>query len=183
MQSSKKIYTIGHSDRSIDIFFGLLKKYGIGILVDIRAYPYSSRFPHFSEQGLREQINKAGIDYHWAGKQLGGMRKPINTDSHPALPSESFRGFAEYMETGEFQRAVGQLQNLSGKSPTVIMCAEKVASNCHRSLISDYLTIHQMEVEHILDETTSVIHSLSELARTESSELIYDRNTSGSLFS
>ncbi|WP_455374840.1 DUF488 domain-containing protein [Kaarinaea lacus] len=182
MQSTIKLYTIGHSDRSIDDFLMLLKQYGIGVLIDIRAYPHSTRFPHFSEETLRDYINNAGIEYHWAGRQLGGMRKPVKTDSHPALPSDSFRGFAEYMETSVFERAVLQLQNLATKSPTALMCAEKQAENCHRSLIADYLTLKNIMVEHIIDETTTVIHRLNELARIESAALIYDRNTSGSLF-
>jgi len=126
--------------------------------------------------------SNAGIDYHWAGRQLGGMRKPAKNDSHLALPSDSFRGFAEYMETPEFERAIAHLQNLAAKCPTAIMCAEKQALSCHRSLISDYLVLKKIRVEHIIDETTTLIHSLSELARTESCELVYDRNTSGSLF-
>ena len=86
------------------------------------------------------------------------------------------------METPEFERAVVHLQNLASKSPTAIMCAEKQALSCHRSLISDYLMLKNIMVEHIIDGTTSFIHNLSELARTETAELIYDRNTSGSLF-
>jgi len=182
MKTTSKIYTIGHSDRSIEVFLSLLQKYGINILVDLRAYPYSSRFPYFSQNSLREQVTTARIKYHWAGKQLGGMRKPVNPDSHPALSSESFRGFAEYMETLDFQRAALQLKNLASQSPTVIMCAEKQPFGCHRSLISDYLIVKNVSVEHIIDETSTVIHSLNEFARTNSSSLVYDRNTSGSLF-
>lgn len=182
MQITHKIYTIGHSDRDADEFLSLLNKHGIGILIDIRAYPHSSRFPYFSQDVLRKHINNAGIDYHWAGKQLGGMRKPEVPDSHPALSSASFRGFAEHMNTEEFQKAIVHLKNLAAKSPTAIMCAEKQAGNCHRSLISDYLTFKNIQVEHIIDETTTIIHSLSDLARSESSMLIYDRNMSGNLF-
>lgn len=182
MQSTAKLFTIGHSDRSMEDFLMLLKQHEIGILIDIRAYPHSSRFPYFSEDTIRAQINSEGIEYYWAGRQLGGMRKPAKNDSHLALPRDSFRGFAEYMETPEFQHAIGQLQNFASKMPTAIMCAEKHALSCHRSLISDYLTFKNVSVEHIIDETTTVVHSLSELARPESAMLIYDRNTSGSLF-
>lgn len=177
-----KLYTVGHSDRLIDDFLKLLQHYGIGVLIDIRAYPHSTRFPHFSEESLRVQLEKAGIEYHWAGKQLGGMRKPRKNDSHAALPRDSFRGFAEYMETPVFEQAIAYLKSIATKSPTAIMCAEKQAQSCHRSLISDYLTLHNFTVEHIIDETMTEIHSLNELARAESATLIYDRNTSGSLF-
>ena len=183
MQITHKIYTVGHSDRDVEEFLSLLNKYGIGILVDIRAYPYSRRFPYFSKDELRQHIKNSGIDYYWAGNKLGGMRKLKNPESHPALSSESFRGFAEHMETEEFQQAIIRLQNFACKTPTVIMCAEKQASNCHRSLISDYLTFKNMPVEHIIDETSTFIHSLNNLARCESEVLVYDRNTSRDLFS
>lgn len=181
MENQAKIYTLGHSDRSIEEFLSLLKKYDIRTLVDIRAYPHSTRYPHFSEDFLKETISHNGIDYHWAGRQLGGMRKPARSDSHSALDRDSFRGFAEYMETRAFQNAVARLRELALNSPTAIMCAEKQALNCHRSLISDYLVFRNIEVEHIIDETSTIIHSLNELARTNSSMLVYDRNTSGSL--
>lgn len=181
MDTSLKLYTIGHSDRSMEDFLFLLKKHGIKILVDIRAYPHSTRFPHFTEDVLRAQINSSGIEYHWAGRQLGGMRKPTKAGSHPALSRDSFRGFAEYMETKDFERAVNQLRGWAKNAPTAIMCAEKDALSCHRSLISDYLVLNNVSVEHIIDEQTTIVHKLSELARTEITELIYDRNTSGSL--
>lgn len=181
MDTGIKLYTTGHSDRSMEDFLSLLKQYDIKTLVDIRAYPHSSRFPWFAEDSLREQVNASGIDYHWAGRQLGGMRKPVKPASHPALTRDSFRGFAEYMETSAFEHAVSHLLNLAVKSATAIMCAEKDALACHRSLISDYLVFKNVAVEHIIDKKTCRVHTLSELARTESAALVYDRNTSGNL--
>lgn len=181
MQKQAKIYTVGHSDRTLEDFLTLLTQHDIRILVDIRAYPHSTRYPHFSEDSLKDAVTKHGIEYHWAGRHLGGMRKPARYDSHPALDRDSFRGFAEYMETPQFQRAIDRLTEMAMKLPTTIMCAEKQALSCHRSLISDYLVSGNIKVEHIIDETTTINHSLSALARTESSVLVYDRNTSGSL--
>lgn len=181
MESVIKLYTIGHSDRSLEDFLSLLEKFGIQILIDIRAYPHSNRFPHFSEHFLRERVKDANIDYHWAGRQLGGMRKPARATSHPALSRDSFRGFAEYMETTDFEHAINHLLKLAAKSPTAIMCAEKDALSCHRSLISDYLVLKNVAVEHLIGKSTSINHTLSDSVRTESAALIYDRNTSGSL--
>lgn len=181
MNNSLRLYTIGHSDRSMEDLLSLLDRHDIKILIDIRAYPHSSRFPHFSEDVLRAKIIASGIEYHWAGKQLGGMRKPTGAGSHPALGRDSFRGFAEYMQTEDFERAINRLQNLAAKASTAIMCAEKDALSCHRSLISDYLVLKNLAVEHIIDETTTIVHSLNDLARIESAQLIYDRNTSGNL--
>lgn len=180
MDNEIKLFTIGHSDRSMEDFLSLLKQHDIQNLVDIRAYPHSSRFPYFSEDSLREKLSSS-INYHWAGRRLGGMRKPKKQTSHPALTRDSFRGFAEYMETSEFEQAVSQLLKLAAKSPTAIMCAEKDALACHRSLISDYLVLNNVSVEHIIDKLTTIIHPLSDLARTDSAALVYDRNTSGNL--
>lgn len=181
MTEPKTIYTIGHSDRSTTELLNLLQLNQIRKLIDIRAYPYSKRFPHFSQDALRCSVDEAGIDYHWAGKQLGGMREPSQAESHPGLTDGSMRGFAEYMQTPEFEKAIIHLINLAGKSPTAIMCAEKNAGSCHRSMISDYLTLNNITVRHILDSHTIETHQLNSQVRIECAKLIYDRNVSGNL--
>ncbi|MCI0506702.1 MAG: DUF488 domain-containing protein [Gammaproteobacteria bacterium] len=170
------VYTIGHSNRSMDEFLTLLQQNAIRILVDVRAHPYSKRFPHFSQESLRQAVNANGIDYHWAGRQLGGMREASNPSSHPALAETGLRGFAEYMETAPFERAIAKLINLTASARTVIMCAEKLYEHCHRSLISDYLTLKNIPVVHIIDSDHLLEHQMSRLARTESGKLVYDRN-------
>jgi len=174
------IYTIGHSDRTVEEFLRVLQAYSIQILIDVRAYPYSARFPQFTQEALRQSVKEVGIDYHWAGKQLGGMRAAQQPGSHPGLSNDSMRGYAEYMQTPLFEKSIVQVISLAWKGPTAIMCAEKNASQCHRSLISDYLTLKNIIVTHLIDETNNAIHQLSSQARTESSKLIYDRNVTGS---
>jgi len=158
IMTSHTLYTIGHSNRSLEEFVSLLKQYSIQILVDIRAKPYSSRFPHFSQDLLRESLNASGIEYHWAGRQLGGNRELSHSDSHSALDENSLKGFAEYMETSQFEKAVVQLINLASADDTVILCTEKLVSHCHRSLISDYLTLKNIKVVHIVGPDHSVTH-------------------------
>lgn len=92
----------------------LLQQNAIQILVDIRAQPHSRRFPHFSQNIVRKTMNDNNILYHWAGRQMGGQRQPVNPLSHPALYDDSLRGFAEYMETAPFEQAIVQLINLAG---------------------------------------------------------------------
>jgi len=169
------LYTIGHSNRSTEELVSMLKEYSIQFSVDIRANPYSSRFPHFSQDLLRESLNASGIEYHWAGRQLGGNREPSQADSHPALDGNSLKGFAEYMESSQFEKAIVQLINLASSDNTAIMCAEKSVSHCHRALISDYLTLKNIKVVHIVGPGHIVSHELSQLARTESTKLVYDR--------
>jgi len=173
------IYTIGHSDRNADQFLRVLKAYSIKILVDVRASPYSGRFPQFTLGTLRKFVSDNDIEYHWAGKQLGGMRTAQQPDSHPGLSSDSMRGYAEHMQTTLFEKSIIHLLDLAGKAPTAIMCAEKNASQCHRSMISDYLTLKNIVVTHLIDENNSTLHQLSTQVRTDASKLIYDRNVTG----
>ncbi|WP_455206828.1 DUF488 domain-containing protein [Kaarinaea lacus] len=169
------LFTVGHGNQSLEEFLALLQNNAIQTLVDIRSHPYSKRFPHFSQENLRQVVNAQGIDYHWAGRQLGGLRQAKDSSSHPALTDDSLRGFAEYMETGQFVRSIIQLINLAGSARTAIMCAEKLFQHCHRSLISDYLTLKSISVVHIIDTDHIVEHQISKLARTESMKLVYDR--------
>jgi len=169
------IYTIGHSNRTLAEFLALLQQNAIQILVDIRATPYSKRFPHYSQDILRQTMNSNDIVYYWAGRQLGGQRQVQNPSSHPALENDNLRGFAEYMESVDFEHAIVQLVNLAGTGRTAIMCAEKLVEHCHRALISDYLTLKNIHVVHIIDSTREKDHVMSRFARTESTRLIYDR--------
>ena len=177
MADSSTIYTIGHSDRSLKNLIALLALHKIAVLVDIRVQPYSRRFPHFNQEVLRQAVNQADIDYHWAGRQLGGERELTKSSRHMALKESSMQAFAEYMDSPQFQQAIMQLTNLSQRSPIALMCAEKLPAQCHRSLIADYLVLKDVDVQHIIDNETVQTHQLNELARTESAALIYDRNT------
>jgi uncharacterized protein (DUF488 family) len=175
------VYTVGHSNRLLPEFITLLQQNTIQTLVDIRTNPYSGRFPHFSQEVFHETMDDNGIVYHWAGRQLGGQRESTNPISHPALRDDSRRGFAEYMETPQFERAIAQLINLASTAKTAIMCAEKHAEYCHRTLISDYLTLKNIRVVHIIDNNQSIEHEMSRSARTESARLIYDRYVNSQL--
>lgn len=169
------LYTIGHSNRSMGEFIQALQAVPINTIVDVRAHPQSQRYPHFSQHALRQSLERAGIVYHWAGKQLGGRRRTQGESKHIAITEENFRAYADYMESDVFQKSVVQLINLAASGKTAILCAEKQPEHCHRSLISDYLVLQGVEVQHIIDQTTIISHQLSPLARRESQHLIYDR--------
>lgn len=179
--NSIHIYTIGHSNRTIEAFLQALQCIPVNTLVDVRAYPQSQRYPQFSQQALRTSLEEAGIVYHWAGKQLGGMRQFGGNSKHIAIGDEKIRAYADYMESDLFQKAVIQLINLAAAANTAILCAEKLPEQCHRSLIADYLLLQGVEVEHIIDQATVIGHQLSPLARRESQQLIYDRGATRSL--
>ncbi|KPJ93508.1 MAG: hypothetical protein AMJ53_07140 [Gammaproteobacteria bacterium SG8_11] len=174
MNQNITLYTVGHSNRTMDESLQLLKTQSITTLVDVRAYPQSQRHPQYSQQSLRQSLEAAGITYHWAGKQLGGKRQSLGKSKHIALADEKIRAYADYMESEAFQKAAVQLINLAATGKTAIICAEKLPQHCHRSLISDYLLLQGIEVIHIIDQATAVSHQLSPSARRESQQLIYD---------
>jgi uncharacterized protein (DUF488 family) len=174
------LYTLGHGNRPLDEFLPLLTDQAIQSLVDVRAQPHSRRFPHFSMDALREAMEKLGIVYHWAGRQLGGRRSAEPDSRHHALDQE-LRGYADYMESDRFQESATQLVNLATKSTTAILCAERSPERCHRKLIADYLTLRGVEVIHLLDRHDARIHQLSLEARRESAQLIYDRHVNAEL--
>jgi uncharacterized protein (DUF488 family) len=169
------LYTLGHGNRTLEEFIPLLTGQAIQTLVDIRAQPHSSRFPHFSMTALRGAMEEIEIEYHWAGRQLGGRRSARPDSLHQAL-DEGLRGYADYMETDYFQKSAAQLVNLAARSPTAMLCAESSPRRCHRRLIADYLVLRGMEVIHLIAVDDARVHQLSPEARRESAQLIYDRH-------
>src|ERR1700756_4834600 len=131
------IYTIGHSTRNFDELVEALRAHGIQTLVDIRAFPMSRRLPHFNRENFELELPKAGISYVWEPR-LGGRRKKLRGDSpNTALRNDSFRNYADYMLTPEFETAAEELLKLAQHSRTAYMCAEKAWFQCHRMLVSD----------------------------------------------
>ncbi len=167
------LYTIGHSTRTFAELVEVLRVHSIATLVDIRSFPMSRRLPHFNRESLENALPAAGIRYVWM-KELGGRRKKIRSDSpNTALRSPSFRNYADYMLTDEFQQGVDRLIDLSESSRTAYMCAERVYFHCHRMLVSDWLTAHGHEILHIDGVGSGRAHKLLEEARVVDGELIY----------
>ena len=167
------IYTIGHSTRTLDELIEALKAHSIQTLADIRSFPMSRRLPHFNRESLEKALPETGIQYIWM-KALGGRRRKIREDSpNVALRNDSFRNYADYMLTGDFQRAIGDLIKLAEHSRTAYMCAERVYFHCHRMLVSDWLVAHGHDVQHIDGVGPPRPHHLMAEARIVEGELIY----------
>jgi uncharacterized protein (DUF488 family) len=167
------LHTIGHSTRPIEELISALQAHSIKTLVDIRAFPMSRRLPHFNRENLERSLAEAGIRYIWM-KELGGMRKKsIKESPNIALRNASFRNYADYMLTPEFERAMTELLDLTKHSRTAYMCAERIYFKCHRMLVSDWLVAHGHEVLHIDDEKPAKAHKLMAEARMEHGRLIY----------
>ena len=141
--------------------------------MDIRAFPISRRLPHFNRENLEKSLADAGIRYVWM-KELGGMRKKSLADSpNVALRNASFRNYADYMLTPEFEHAVGEVIEFAQLSPTAYMCAERMYFKCHRMLVSDWLVAHGREVLHIDDDKPPKPHKLIAEARLIDGKVIY----------
>jgi len=167
------LYTIGHSTRTLDDLIATLQAHQIEILADIRAFPMSRRLPHFNRDSLQQSLPAAGIRYVWM-KPLGGYRKKVLDESpHIALRNQSFRNYADYMLTPEFDDAVHELLALAEQSRTCYMCAERVYFRCHRMLLSDWLLAHGHEVLHIDAKGPHRAHKLTAEARMLDGQLIY----------
>jgi uncharacterized protein (DUF488 family) len=167
------IYTIGHSTRTIEEFIALLTAHRIEMLVDIRSFPMSRRLPHFNRENMERSLTDDGIEYLWM-KDLGGRRKRELKDSpNTALRNESFRNYADYMLTLQFQSAIDKLLELAAGKPVAIMCAEAVYFRCHRMLVSDFLAAHGHEVLHIVDKQAPRPHTLMQEARMVDGRLLY----------
>jgi uncharacterized protein (DUF488 family) len=151
------IYSIGHSTHSLVDFIEMLNSFEIEVLADIRSYPGSRRLPHFNKENLQASLAENNIEYIHL-KELGGRRKANPNSKNTAWKSEAFRGYADYMETKEFDIAITVLQKLAAEKRTVYMCAEALWWNCHRSLVSDYLKIREWEVLHIMKKGKSDPH-------------------------
>jgi uncharacterized protein (DUF488 family) len=176
-----RLYTIGHSTRTLDEFIKLLKREGVAHLVDVRAFPTSPRYPHFNRESLRQSLGSEGFRYtHFPA--LGGRRK-VRRDSRNTLwRNAGFRGYADYMETREFGQALDELLALTSREPTAIMCAEAVPWRCHRSLISDAAVGRGAQVFHILDAGAEP-HRLTSFARVdETGRVHYDVAPQSDLF-
>ncbi len=168
-----KIWTIGHSTRSIDVFISLLEENGIKLLTDVRSLPGSKRYPQFNKEALSESLSARGIRYeHFP--ELGGRRKSNPNSRNTAWRNASFRGYADYMETEQFQQGILRLLALAREAgPAAIMCAEAVWWRCHRSLISDYLKACDIEVMHILNANKIQPHPFTSAARIVDGNLSY----------
>jgi uncharacterized protein (DUF488 family) len=164
--------TIGHSNRSLDELIAMLNSHGVQLLADIRTVPKSRHNPHFNRDALPQPLAAAGIDYvHLPG--LGGLRHPRKDSPNAGWRNLSFRGYADYMQTAEFERNLEELLDLDAKRRVAIMCAEAVPWRCHRSLVADALTARGIPVFHIMGVDRANPHKLTSFARVDGRRVMY----------
>lgn len=150
----------------------MLKAHGITQLVDIRTIPRSRHNPQFEQAALEKSLPVAGIDYVYM-KALGGLRPKIKDSINLGWHNESFRNYADYMQTPEFAAAIDELIRIAKQKPTAIMCAEAVPWRCHRSLVGDALLVRGVDVEDIMTLTKTTPHTLTPFAVVDGTRITY----------
>jgi uncharacterized protein (DUF488 family) len=171
----KTIWTIGHSTHPAEEFIRILKSFNIQLVADIRSLPGSNHYPQFNKEAMEVWLPENGIEYIHL-KNLGGRRK-VKKDSHNlGWRKDSFRGYADYMETEDFQLAVKELENIAQRKLTAIMCAEAVWWRCHRSMVADFLKFNGWKVLHILGLNKEEEHPYTQPARIVEGRLTYPKS-------
>lgn len=166
------VYTIGHSNRSIEDFVALLRENDVRLVADIRTVPKSRHNPHFGQDLLSGSLADAGIDYRHISA-LGGLRKPTADSVNGAWRNASFRGYADYMQTDAFASAMDELLTIAREQPTAIMCSEAVPWRCHRSLVGDALLVRDVDVVDIMGPRSTRPHTLTTFAQVDGTTITY----------
>ena len=167
------VWTIGHSNRSIEAFVAALLAHDIAIVADIRRFAGSRRLPQFGEDALSLELGAAGIGYVWL-PSLGGRRKPLPDSINDGWRNDSFRGYADHLASEEFAGGFFALMMLAEGARTAFMCAEMLWWQCHRRLVADLLEVLGYDVVHIRDERHAEPHRLVPPARAVGGVLRYD---------
>lgn len=166
------VMTLGHSTRPIKEFVHILKSHGVKRVADVRTIPRSRHNPQFNRETLAASLRAAGIAYTHL-PELGGLRKTSVASPNTGWRNASFRGFADYMQTPEFEAGLARFLTLSKKGPTALMCAEAVPWRCHRSLVADALLARGITAEHIMSATKRYPHKLTPFAKQRGLRITY----------
>lgn len=172
MTAIARIWTIGHSTRPLDEFLGVLGRYGVEAVADVRRFPGSRRNPQYSDSALAVSLAARAVEYRWI-PALGGRRQARPDSPNTSWRNASFRGYADYMDSPEFAAGMDELRELALRKRTAIMCAELLWWRCHRSLVSDLLCSEGVEVVHIRDAEDSAVHTYTKPARIVDGRLSY----------
>ena len=166
------IYSVGHSVHDIAHFIALLQSFAVEQLADVRRFPGSKKYPWFAKENLEKVLPENNIAYlHFDA--LGGRRKVQPGSVNTLWRNESFRGYADYMQTAAFIKAMEKLEHIARKKTTAFMCSEALWWRCHRSMISDYLKAKGWKVVHIMSTGKTAEHVYTSPARIRDGKVFY----------
>jgi uncharacterized protein (DUF488 family) len=167
-----RLYTIGHSTHPIEVFLGLLDQHQIELLVDVRSFASSKRWPQFNQDSLRESCGQAKIEYRWV-KELGGRRRGAADSINQGWEHPAFRAYADYIAGANAQAALSELIEIATAKRSAIMCSEGLWWRCHRRIISDYIAVHEWEVVHIMPDGKAAPHRITPFALANGVTIVY----------
>ena len=170
--TSRLILTVGHSTRTLEEFIRLLHAHAVTIVVDVRTIPRSRYNPQFNKDSLPQALREAGVEYVHMSR-LGGLRRAESDSINVGWRNASFRGFADYMQTEEFEAGLAELIELSDDKRPAIMCSEAVPWRCHRSLIGDALIVRGIRTEDVMSLTRRQVHMLTPFAKVCGTTVTY----------
>jgi len=173
-----RVLAVGHSTRPIDELIQLLQAAGVVTLVDVRTIPRSRANPQFEGPALERALAGAGIGYAHLPR-LGGLRHARKQSENGAWRNASFRGYADHMQTPEFEEGLCELRTLAQAGPVAVMCAEAVPWRCHRSLLADALMARGVVVQHIVGKGRTAPHRLTPFARIDGRRVTYPAPRAG----
>jgi uncharacterized protein (DUF488 family) len=168
------IFTVGHSNRSLEALVAIVRAAGVGAIADVRRVPQSRFNPQFRRAAFAAALADHGVGYEWI-EELGGRREPSPDTPHLAL-DVPYAGYAEHLGSADFARGAARLTALAAAAPTAVLCAEADPARCHRRILADWLLCRGHRVVHLLDAGRAVDHALSAEARVDrGGALVYDR--------
>jgi uncharacterized protein (DUF488 family) len=175
------VHTVGHGTLAADALASLLHNSQVAGIVDVRAFPGSRRNPQFGREEMEAWVPAEGLRYAWI-RELGGRRRPVLGSKHVALRNDSFRAYADHMESPAFTSGVDELLSRATAESTAVMCSESVWWRCHRRLLADYLVlVRNVEVVHLMHDGRAAGHAVTDGARVDGSRLVYDVGDNRSL--
>jgi uncharacterized protein (DUF488 family) len=177
-----RMFTFGHGTLDAERFAALLRDAGVELVADVRAFPGSRRHPHFGRDAMGGWLPDEGLAYRWI-QALGGRRRPVPGSAHVALRNESFRAYADHMETALFAGGVAELIDVAGGTTTAVLCSESLWWRCHRRLLADHLVlVDDVEVVHLLHDGRQTPHAPTDGVRRDGGRLVYDAGVPPALF-
>lgn len=143
--SGPHVFTVGHSNHTVEHFLGLLQSHAIQVVVDTRSQPYSKYAVQFDHDALKAALQASGIQYVYLGRELGG--RPAGDEFYDEGGHVLYDRVAS---TSSFQEGLSRLERGIREHTVALVCAEENPAECHRRLlIGRVLSDHGIRVEHI----------------------------------
>lgn len=164
---TEPILTIGHSNRPLDEFLGLLDEHGIARIVDVRRLPGSARYPWFDHDALAASLDEVGIGYRREEALTGrrGRSHDVPPEINAWWENQSFHNYADHALGEDFSRSLTELVEQTGAQRVAVMCSEAVWWRCHRRIIADHLLARGRRVRHVIGAGHADAAELSDGAR------------------